>query len=152
MNIFRSVTAPGKLRFGLAFLAVGALAACDPVPQGDTSCESAYACEVVGIMAKTIRADIGTDFGGGVVLRNIRALGQVLVMDVSLPFSNAALAEPAGQDFLGDFAGNLAGGFCSVKSAQKFFDSGGKLRARGFSTDNTLVADKIVVSCRGIKQ
>ena len=134
-------------RAGFGLLAVAALAACDPVPTGDTSCKSAYSCDIIKLTAQVIRSDIGKNYGGGVVLRNARAIGQTLVIDVTLPLSSAAFKEPIGQQVAKDLGKNIGKGFCSGRNAEKFFEAGNTLRARGFSKDNKLVADQIVRSC-----
>ena len=139
-------------RAGAGLLILGALAACDPVPVGDTTCKSAFACELNVVTAKSMRADIGRDFGGGVVLRNARAVGQSLVVDLSLPFSSTAFSEPAGQRVIQNFGKNLASGFCSTAYANDFFKMGNTVRARGFSRDNKLVADQVIHSCGGKKR
>jgi len=138
-----------RMRGGLIAAAFLALAACDPVPQGDTRCESALACEMVKLVAADVRTDIGKNFGGGVVLRNAQTVGQSLVMDVSLPLSQAAFSEPLGKRIASNFGRDIARGFCSGPDAQRFFDLGALLRVRGFSSDNRLVADQVIRSCRG---
>ncbi len=148
--MFNGLGQAKSLRYGLAVLAIGALAACDPVPQGDTSCENPRACAFVSFAAKALKADVGKNFGGGVVLRNTYAVGQVLVIDTSLPLTKAQFSQPVGQQVLGTFAQAFAAGFCSEREAQSFFDEGGQVRVRGFSKDNALVADKIIRSCRGL--
>lgn len=140
----------GRLLIGA--LALMMVAACDPVPVGDTTCESALACEVVQLTAKEVRRDIGKDYGGGVVLRNARALGQTLVVDASLPLSAAALKEPAGKNLIGILGKSFAKGFCEGDSGGRFFALGATVRIRGFSRDNVLVADQIVRSCGGRKR
>jgi hypothetical protein len=136
-------------RAGLGLLVIGTLAACDPVPMGDASCKSALACEVIELTAKDMRSDIGKDFGGGVVLRNAHALGQTLIVDMSLPLSSEAFQEPAGQEIIKDIGKHFAGGFCEGEYAREFFKLGNTLRTRGFSKDNKLVADQIIRSCGG---
>lgn len=148
MNIM-NVLGKKAYRAGLGLVIVGALAACDPVPTGDTSCKSAFACEVVELTVKELHADIGKNFGGGVVLRNARALGQTLVVDISLPLSNEAFKEPAGQQIIKDIGKYFAGGFCKGEYAREFFKLGNTVRTRGFSKDNKLVADQVIRSCGG---
>ena len=138
-----------RLRIPQALLAVVVLAACDPAPQGDTGCPDPFACEIAAETARIMRSDIGKNFGGGVVLRNAHAVGQVLVLDVNLPLSKAGFATPVGQRVLRDFGKNLARGFCGEESANEFFAMGLKLRGRAFSNDNALVADQTITSCRG---
>jgi hypothetical protein len=146
INLMNGVTKKVR-RAGLGMLVLGALAACDPVPTGDTTCKSAFACEVIELTAKNLRDDIGRNFGGGVVLRNTRAIGQTLVLDVSLPFSSAVFKEPEGQRVLQEFGKNLGRGFCRSENADRFFESGSLLRGRGFSKDNKLVVDQVIRSC-----
>lgn len=136
-------------RAGLGLLMIGTLAACDPVPTGDTSCKSAFACEVIELTVKEMRSDFGKDFGGGVVLRNARAIGQTLVVDMSLPFSSEAFKEPAGQKIIKDIGKRFAGGFCKGEYSREFFKLGNTVRTRGFSKDNKLVADQVIRSCGG---
>ncbi len=137
-------------RVVLAGVALLALAACDPVPVGDTSCPSPAVCEIVALTASDVRSDIGKNYGGGVVLRNARALGPALVIDVSLPLSAEAFKTPVGQRIIRDFGKNLAGGFCSAgATSDDFFKMGATLRARGFSKDSVIVADQVIRSCGG---
>jgi len=147
MMHFKSNKSPKAWRAGAAALVFGALAACDPVPTGDTTCESPAACEIIALTAEGMRTNIGKNYGGGVVLRNARALGQTLLVDVSLPLSSAAFELPIGQRIIKDFGKNLADGFCGGEFADEFFDMGGVLRGRGFSKDNKLVADQVIRSC-----
>lgn len=134
-------------RAGLGVVLLGALAACDPVPTGDATCNSALGCELIALTAKEMRRDIGKDFGSGVVLRNARSLGQTLVVDMSLPLSGAAFKEPMGQSILKTIGKSFAGGFCEGRYSDEFFQMGNTVRVRGFSNDNQLVADQVIRSC-----
>lgn len=134
-------------RAGMAVALLALLGACDPQPVGDTSCSSAVGCEIVALTAQEMRADIGENYGGGVVLRNASALGQTLVVDLTLPLTAAAFKEPAGAALIKGFAPEFAGGFCEGAYARDFFALGNKVRVRGFSRDSQLVADRVITSC-----
>lgn len=138
-----------ELRACAPLLLVGALAACDPQPVGDTSCRSEFGCEIIKLTAQDMKRDIGENYGGGVILRNAQALGQTLVVDLTLPLTAAAFREPVGQGLLKKFAPEFAGGFCEGEYADDFFDVGNKVRVRGFSKDSQLVADSVITSCAG---
>lgn len=151
MDLFNGFKGRGW-RAGMAVVLLSALAACDPAPVGDTSCVSAVGCEIVALTVKDLRGDIGENYGGGVVLRNARALGQTLVVDVTLPLSATAFKEPVGQQMIKTVGPAFAGGFCEGEYARDFFALGNKVRVRGFSTDSQLVADRVIISCGGARQ
>lgn len=150
MDIMKITSFP-KVRSGLIATGFVLLAACDPVAQGDASCDTPRACEATRIIAAELRKDIGKDFGGGVVLRNAQPLGQALVVDMTLPLTQAEFSTPKGRAVTRTFGRSFAKGFCGGASASDFFKLGATLRPRGFSRDGKLVIDQIVQSCRGLR-
>lgn len=146
MYFIRNVRAKA-CQAGIGIFMLGALAAWDPVPAGDTTCHSAATCEFIALTAKQMRSDIGENYGRGVILRDARAAGQTLVVDVSLPLPGAAFKEPVGQRAIGVFGENFAGNFCEGAFSNDFYKLGRVSRGRGFSTDNELVTDQVIRSC-----
>ena len=133
----------------LAALALGAIAAC--APQDTGPCNNAEACAIVKGTADFLKSDIGRDYGSGVTLRDTRAVGQTLLVDIGLPLPATAFNQPLGKGVLRSFAASFASSFCEGPNAGEFFAMGSDIRLRGFSNDNRVVSDQRITSCGGKK-
>ena len=145
----RSGKTASSVRAVFAVLALGAVAACTPQPTG--TCSNPTACAIVQGTAGFLQSDIGTDYGAGVILRDVRAVGQTLLVDVGLPLPASAFSQPLGKGVLSSFATSFASSFCKGPNAGEFFELGSDIRLRGFSNDRTLVSNQVIKSCGGKK-
>jgi len=138
-----------RARMVCGALVLGALSAC--APQDTGPCTNVEACAIVQGTAGFLKNDIGRDYGSGVTLRDTRAVGQTLLVDIGLPLPATAFGQPLGKGVLSTFAASFASSFCEGPNAGEFFAVGSDIRLRGFSNDNKIVSDQVIKSCRGAK-
>jgi hypothetical protein len=147
---------PG-LKWPAICLAAGlALAACEPTTQATgTACQNQRACEAAAFAANASKANIGVDFGDGVILTSVQAIGSTLVEDFRVPETAAELGlnlspqiDAAFANFINDL---MVLTICTPDpagfSAEPFFATGARYRARFISRDGEVVADTKIDSC-----
>ncbi|MCX7301404.1 MAG: hypothetical protein NTX73_13730 [Rhodobacterales bacterium] len=146
-----------QLPLPVLFLAVGlAVAGCDTVPASSgTTCTSREACSAANYMATASKANIGMDFGGGMVLTAVQVIGQTVVEDYVVPATSQELGVglmPQMDDRYDAFINDAVTlGMCTPDpagySAAPYFATGARYRARVITRDGIVIADATLDSC-----
>lgn len=137
-KIFRAVTA----LIGAGFILSGCI---QNAPA--SSCSNEAACALAAQAAAELQPEVGKDLGGGVVIRAVRAQGEVMVQDIDLPLSGASMDEATRASFGQTVAAATAEGFCRDPQLQVFFDVGASLRVRTYGTEGEQLSDNTITSC-----
>lgn len=139
-STFRTVAALVALTFAAACM--------DPQPRAE-DCTQAEACLVSQIMAAELQSDVGTDVGGGVILRNVQAAGSLVVIDLSLPIPAAPLEDVQKRLVHTAASQSFTTGFCSNPDSEEVFQFGNAYQLRSFGNDGVLIGASTLRSCGG---
>lgn len=130
-----------------AALSLVIAAACQPVPQGGSCEANPSACAASNFIAVEMAKDIGTDFGGGLVLRNVQAAGTDVVVDLGVPIPAAPLEAVQKRAVHELLTQAFASGFCSDPEVEEVFDLGVLFQVRSFGADDALIGVSRLTSC-----
>lgn len=138
----------GVLRFGVLGIGLSVLAACVAPPPSEP-CAQAEACQVSQLIVQDMRRDVGRDFGGGLVLRNVEVAGSLVVMDLEIPIPARSLEEVQKRALHSVAAQGFVDGFCGDPDSEEVFMFGNAFQMRSFGNDGGLIGASTIRSCRG---
>lgn len=129
-------------------LGFGLLAACTEMPQAEP-CQRPEACQVASLMAAGMSSEIGTDYGGGIVLRNVQAAGSLVVVDLEVPIPGNQLEEVQKRAVHELAVEGFVIGLCGDPDSEEIFMYGNAYQMRTLGNDGALMGASTVRSCGG---